>query len=116
MSKLNKILPNEIIDKIILYTDLETALKIKNEYCIKKLYNRECHTINISASNGHLETIKWLIKKNHSYSNKSITNAAENGHLEVVEFLFNLVKLKLVSGLYKYLVTQETFHIYIYGL
>lgn len=79
--------PQELIDKIIAYTDLETAIAAKNEYNINQFYNKHRHTILQSAKNGNLETIKWLYNKGISFKEESVYLAAENGHTKVVQFL-----------------------------
>jgi hypothetical protein len=38
-------LPPEIVDQIISSTDLETAVIMKNDYNIKKFYNKSIHTM-----------------------------------------------------------------------
>lgn len=102
-------LPHELIDKIILYTDLETCLKAfkwKNEYIIKKIYDKKIHTLIWAAGNGHLETLKWLYNVKglrlppHVPSRFSLVIdntrvdvmnvAAANGHLEVLKWLLSI--------------------------
>ena len=86
-------LPIEIQDKILLYTDLDTAIKCKNEYVINKLYDR--NSFSYAIENGHLETVKWIY--NNLAGGREIINmnerfaidwAAYNNQLEIVEWLY----------------------------
>ena len=81
--------PQELVDKIIAYTNLETAIKTNNEYNIGRFYNKHRHTILQSAKNGNLETIKWLYNKGMSFKEESVFLAAENGHTKIVQFLLS---------------------------
>ena len=68
-------LPTEIIDRIlVIHNDFNTAVSLKNEYVIKKLYDKNKHTWNWAAENGCLDVVKWL------YTNTSkgnVTRAIE---------------------------------------
>ncbi len=80
--------PIEIIDKIIQFTDFQTAVSIKNAFCIKKMFNPTIHTWNWSAGGGHLEVIKWLhLNRTEGYNAFAMDFASKNGHLEIVKWL-----------------------------
>ena len=80
--------PKEIQDKILLYTDFETAPKAGNEYCIKKLYDPKKHTWKWACKNGHLDVVKFLHKnRTKGCTTYAMNLASKYGHLEVVKFL-----------------------------
>jgi hypothetical protein len=62
-------LPPEIIDQIISSTDLETAIETKNDYAIKKFYDKNIHTWKWAAENGYYKIMKWLYKKYYLTNN-----------------------------------------------
>ncbi len=77
--------PIKIIDKIIQFTDFQTAVSIKNVFCIKKMFNPKIHTWNWSAGGGHLEVVKWLhMNPTEGCTTRAMDFAAGGGHLEVV--------------------------------
>lgn len=53
-------LPQEIINQIILYTNLNIAIITKNTHAIKFFYNKPIHTVEWAEQCNHLETIIWL--------------------------------------------------------
>jgi len=84
-------LPNELILEIYTFIPFEQVLRdplpiLKKIY--KNLYDKEVHTWNWAAKNGHLEVIKFLHENTSQGCTKyAIDYAACNGHLEVVKFL-----------------------------
>jgi hypothetical protein len=90
-------LPSEILEKIILYTDLPTAIIIGNKYCINKLYNDQSW---ISAvENNQLEVIKWLhCNKKNGYKTKVLVIAKDKNYKEIEKFLktheYDLINLR----------------------
>lgn len=81
--------PQEIIDKIFIYTDLEFCLKVfpENKYIINKLYHPYIHTMDTSAWCGDLETCKYLYNNGHKFSHKTMNFAAQNRQLETLKWL-----------------------------
>jgi ankyrin repeat protein len=93
-----KRLPQELIDYIFLLTDFETCINYKDNISniiIKKLYDKNIHTWNWAAKNGHLNVIKWLhenISKDINYEDNLCTTwaidwAAIYGNLDIIKFL-----------------------------
>ena len=83
-------LPIELIDKIVEYTDFETAVKLKRDFVAEKLYGSSNCTFYSAASGGHLEVVKWLhFNRVKGCTVIAMNIAAENGHLEVVEWLYS---------------------------
>ena len=81
-------LPIEIIDEIIVRTDFLTAIRLKNDYAIKKLYKPYTHTWNWAAGHGHLDVVKFLHEnRTEGCTTWAMNSAAEDGHLEIVKFL-----------------------------
>ena len=98
--------PNEVIDRILLYCDVSIAIHLRREYVKKQLlqlkslpkrwmvmtdrdliswlmyYNVQrfnSTTMNWAARKGHLEVIKWLYeKRQEGYSTVAINDAAGN--------------------------------------
>ena len=90
-------LPSEILEKIVLYTDLTTAIVIGNKYCINKIYNDQSW---ISAvENNQLEMIKWLhYNKKDDYKTKVLVIAKNKNYKEIEIFLkkheYDLINLR----------------------
>jgi ankyrin repeat protein len=85
--KLDK-LPPELIEKIIIYTDLRTAIISKNLHCILYIYKPHIHTWKWACLNNQLEVVKWLYENEISgRDHYAIDLAAKNGHLDIVKYL-----------------------------
>lgn len=85
-------LPTELIDKIILYTNINTAIIVKNNYAIGKLYDKKIHTLIWSIKNNHLEFLKWMSNKgdfNTIYSLRTTgwSYALEYNNLIIIKWL-----------------------------
>ena len=107
-------LPIEIIERILLFTDISTCILLNNLYCVKKIYNpydwnhfayhnqisnlRYLHVNSIGTpdydviikgiANGGTELIKFLIEINLG-SELALDYAIEIGSLKVVKLLVN---------------------------
>ena len=83
------ILPQEIIDNILLFVnDIGLCFQLENYYCIKKIYNKDIHTWDWASETGNLQFIRWLhTDKSEGPTTKAMDYAATNGHLNVVKFL-----------------------------
>jgi hypothetical protein len=53
-------MPNELIEKIFLYTDFQTCVLYNRLYESKKLYNKEIHTCFWAAKKNYLHVIQWI--------------------------------------------------------
>ena len=90
-------LPPEIIDKIFLYTDLETCVKNKKFHLLKYMPNV---TMRWAARHGYLDVIKHLHKNDKKFDSYEFRNslilshAAECGHLEIVKYLHEVIGMK----------------------
>ena len=84
-------LPNELIDKILLYTnDIHLAITLKRTYVIKKLFNPKIHTWENASSNGHLDIIKWARGNGLCVRPKDMSicdNAIKGNHFEIFEWI-----------------------------
>ncbi len=66
--------------------------KIHDLCCVKYLieikgYKGDTYAINYAATNGHIETIKYLVGKEYKGHVYAIHNAARNGHIETIKYL-----------------------------
>ena len=81
-------LPPELIDKIILYTDLRTAIISKNIYYINQLYKPHIHTWKWACINNQIEVVKWLYENDiPGRDHYAMDLASKNGYLEIVKYL-----------------------------
>ena len=77
----------EIIDKILLFTDYECLKKtreLQSEY-VKKC--TEYNYIHIAAENGNLDNMKWLKEQGCPWDESTFDYAAKNGNLENMKWL-----------------------------
>lgn len=81
-------LPKEMTDKIVMYTDLETAIKAKNIYSVKKFYDIEIHNMEWAAKTGDLEIMKTIYKLDNKFKSNTIYEAVSHRNLEIIEWLF----------------------------
>jgi len=87
------LLPNELILEIYEHIEFEEIFKHLEVFdvlnCVtNKKYNKEIHTWNWAAKNGHLEVVKWLHEnRKEGSTTKAMDFAAEYGHLEILKFL-----------------------------
>ena len=82
-------LPIEIIDHIICFTDLHTAIILGNEYAIKKLYNPRFHSTYWAAGKD-IEILKYLISIGKKPTHHLMESAACKGRLEVLKYLHSI--------------------------
>src|SRR6185436_15296859 len=82
-------LPLELKEIIMLYLDIEDMLELDVSDISDYVLLRKKHkTINDAARNGNLIGLKYLIKRGLSFDIKHILQlSADNGHLEVVKYL-----------------------------
>lgn len=90
-------LPAEILEKIILYTDLTVAIAIGDKYCINKLYNDQSWVL--AVENNQLETIKWLhYNKKDDYKTEVLVISEDKNYTEIEKFLrkheYHLINLR----------------------
>jgi hypothetical protein len=86
------ILPIEIVDYIVSLTDLETAVRCNNKYAIRKLYNKERHTIEWAVINNKLDVLKYLVKStNETIKPYLFIDAIWLNHFSVAEYLIDLL-------------------------
>lgn len=56
-------LPQELIDEIIALTDIETAIKMRNVYAFRRIYNKKKHTLEWAVMNNKPELVKLYIEE-----------------------------------------------------
>lgn len=108
-------LPRELVDKILLFTDIRTCIKHNNLYCVSKIYNTNSW-VELARSDdldsmkylynnkigeipvdilsmfcigkNKLEVVKWLIEKDKLHT-MALLDAIENDNLEMVKVISN---------------------------
>ncbi|RPJ75655.1 MAG: ankyrin repeat protein, partial [Alphaproteobacteria bacterium] len=74
-------LPDEIIDRILMYTNTEICIKLKRYHPLLSRVSMD------EASNkGYLELVKYLHISGKKCTSNAMGWAAGNGHLEVVKY------------------------------
>lgn len=83
--KLFPALPPEIEDRILLHTDLHTAVLVRNEYACRRLYDPAVHTVEWACSYGCLDLVRYLSQKTRTRLGYTEWTAVfSNGHLHIV--------------------------------
>lgn len=79
-------LPLELIEKILLFTDLNTVIATGNKYYIEKMYNKNSWIW--AAQNNKLDTIIWLhFNKKSDFDKKIINILDKNNYLKIKKFI-----------------------------
>jgi hypothetical protein len=83
----------DIIQQYVNYFDTKTIIEKGLLLILQWMYERKYHfdnkLINIAASNGHLDIVKWIYEKTDNisiYNEKIISHAANNGHLDIIKW------------------------------
>jgi predicted nucleic acid-binding protein len=90
-------LPLELVDKILLLTDIHTCITYDSLYCVKKLYNDDVP--NFLIENNDLRKIKYL------YDKKIFIPHSDHLYLAIQENSVDIVEFLLITG-----VVPETYH------
>src|SRR6478672_12905301 len=78
----------------------------------KKLYNKDIHTYDWAAENGHLEVLKWLCQnKIKGYTKYIINTAAFYGHIKIVKWLHENKQECRTTGAINYAASNGHFEI-----
>jgi len=80
-------IPNELIDKILSYTDLDTCIKMKRLYPLRKWIESGELTMDLASKNGHLEVVKHLCLLGKDCTTDAMDSSSQNGHLEILQLL-----------------------------
>jgi hypothetical protein len=100
-----EILPQELVEKILLPTDLATAITTGNKYYINKMYNKNSWAW--AAENNQLNTIIWLhFNKRNDFDDRVLGIVNEYKYEKIHKFLkqydYGMTKLKAAVLNYEY--------------
>jgi hypothetical protein len=81
-------LPQELVEKILLHTDLTTAIATGNKYYINKMYNKNSWAW--AAENNQLNTIIWLhFNKRNDFDPSAAYISNDKQHKKINKFINN---------------------------
>ncbi len=87
-------LPNEVIDRILLYCDVSIAIRLRREYVKKQLLQNRTLAERWMSTNDR-DLISWLMHYNvQGYNSRTIILAARDGYLEVIKWLHDNISSK----------------------
>lgn len=114
-------LPEEILDAIVMYTDLDTAILLQRPHCIERFLKRKRNERLLdwaqAAKSGNIRRLKYMMENgiNRTHDSCLIHLALTRGHLECAKWLYlhresikRLLWKKRHQRIHNHLVTENT--------